>query len=176
MRTVTYGGACSLDGFITGPDGAYDWIHFSRDANDIMRDYWNTIDTLVMGRKTWEIASSQGGGANGMQAYVFSRTLDRIKKKGVTLVKDDPGTFVRELKQRDGKGICVFGGSDFARSLFAAGVVDEVGFNIHPVLLGSGVPAFVDPGRRSTLELKECRQIDGGCVYVTYRVSKGQSP
>jgi dihydrofolate reductase len=171
MRTVTYGGACSLDGFITGPDGALDWLHSSRDANDIMRDYWKTIDTLVMGRRTWEIAAGHAGtGSGGVHAYVFSRTLDRIKKKGVTLVKDDPGVFVRELKQRDGKGICVFGGSDFARSLFAAGVVDEVGFNIHPVLLGSGVPAFHDPGRRSTLELKECRPIDGGCVYVIYRV------
>jgi dihydrofolate reductase len=140
-------------------------------VNTIMREYWATIDTLVMGRKTWEIAASYGGGATGgVHSYVFSRTLDRIRKKGVTLVKDDPGEFVRDLKERDGKGICVFGGSDFARALFAAGVVDEVGFNVHPVLLGSGVPAFVDAGRRTNLELKECRPIDGGCVYVIYRV------
>ena len=171
MRTVTYGAACSLDGFITGPEGAIDWLHFSPDANAIMRDYWQTIDTLVMGRKTWEFAAAQGGGgAGGMHAYVFSRTLDRIKKKGVTLVKDEPGAFVRDLKARDGRGICVFGGGDFARALFAAGVIDEVGFNIHPVLLGSGAPAFLDPGRRTTLELQECRPIDGGCVYVIYRV------
>jgi dihydrofolate reductase len=171
MRTVTYGAACSFDGFITGPNGAIDWLHNSRDANEIMREYWKTIDTLVMGRKTWEIAASYGGGGSGgMQSYVFSRTLDRIKKKGVTLVKDDPGTFVRDLKQRDGKGICVFGGSDFARALFAADVVDEVGANVHPVLLGSGTPLFVDPQRRTSLELKECRPIDGGCVYMIYRV------
>jgi dihydrofolate reductase len=172
MRTVTYGGACSLDGFITGPGGALDWLRPGPDASAIMREYWSSIDTLVMGRKTWEVAAAMCAGATGgLEAYVFSRTLDRIDNKRVTLVRDDPGTFVRELKARDGRGICVFGGSEFARSLFAAGVIDEVGFNIHPVLLGSGVPAFVDPGRRTTLALKECRPIDGGCVYVIYRVA-----
>lgn len=105
-----------------------------------------------------------------MHSYVFSRTLDNIKRKGVTLVKDDAGEFVRELKERPGKDICVFGGGDLARSLFAAGVIDEVGFNMHPVLLGSGIPLFLDAGRRIDLELKECRPIGDGCVYVTYRV------
>jgi riboflavin biosynthesis pyrimidine reductase len=65
-------------------------------------------------------------------------------------------------------------GGNFASSLFEAGVIDEVGFNIHPVLLGSGVPAFVDPGKRVQLALKECRPIDGGCVLVTYRVTANE--
>jgi len=172
MRTVTYGAACSLDGFITGPDGQLDWLHFSKDVNAIIRDYWKTIDTLVMGRKTWEVAASQGGGAstNGVTSYVFSRTLDKITANGVFLVKEDAGEFIRRLKQQSGKDICVFGGGDFARSLFAAGVIDELGFNMHPVLLGSGTPLFTDSGRRIPLELKECRVLDGGCLYATYRV------
>jgi riboflavin biosynthesis pyrimidine reductase len=61
-------------------------------------------------------------------------------------------------------------GGNFATSLLQAGVIDEIGLNIHPVLLGSGVPAFLDPGKRVKLELTECRQLDGGCVMVTYRV------
>lgn len=177
MRTVTYGAACTADGFIAGRDGSYDWIRHSADAAAIMRDYWNTIDTLVMGRKTWDLVTAQdgGGGADAMarvHSYVFSRTLDAISRPGVTLVKTDPGAFVRELKAKPGKGICVFGGGDFARTLFAAGVVDEVGFNMHPVLLGSGVPLFLDPGRRVPLELVECRTLDTGCVYVLYRVTE----
>src|SRR5262245_54422016 len=172
MRTVTYGAASSADGFIAAADGSYDWISFSKDAESIMRDYWQRIDTLLMGRKTWDVAKGQkGGGMPGIHSYVFSRTLNSIKRKGVTLVKDDPGEFVRELKERPGKDICVFGGGDFARSLFAAGVIDEVGFNIHPVLLGSGIPLFLDAGRRVEMELKECRPIGGGCVYVVYRVN-----
>jgi len=171
MRTVTYGAACSADGFIAGADGSYDWIRFSKDAESIMADYWQRIDTLLMGRKTWDVANGhKGGGMPGVHSYVFSRTLDSIKRKGVTLVKDDAAEFVRDLKDRPGKDICVFGGGDFARSLFAAGVIDEVGFNLHPVMLGSGVPLFLDPGRRIDLELKECRAIAKDCIHVLYAV------
>jgi dihydrofolate reductase len=62
------------------------------------------------------------------------------------------------------------GGGELAQSLLAAGVIDEIGLNVHPVLLGSGVPFFRDPGRRISLELAESRVIDGGCVLSTYRV------
>ena len=106
----------------------------------------------------------------GVHSYVFSRTLDSIKRKGVTLVKDDAAEFVRDLKERPGKDICVFGGGDLARSLFAAGVIDEIGINIQPVMLGAGIPLFVDPGRRIDLELKECRAIAQNCIYVVYTV------
>ena len=176
MRTVTYGGACSLDGFITGSGGSLDWLRWSKDANAIMESYWKTVDTLVMGRKTWEVARGQVGGDDvGMHAYVFSRTLRSIDRKGVTLVSSDPGAFVRDLKTRPGKGICVFGGGEFARALFEADVIDEVGLNIHPVLLGSGVPGLLDAHRRIDLELTECRQIEGGCVFVNYRVKRANS-
>jgi dihydrofolate reductase len=172
MRTVTYGGACSLDGFFTARDGALDWLHFSTDVQQFMTDFWKDIDTLLFGRKTWETMGGQGGGGGAsVKSYVFSRTLTSIKKKkGVELITTDAGEFVRKLKAAPGKGICVMSGGNFAGSLFEAGVIDEVGFNIHPVLLGSGVPAFADPGKRVQLALKECRTIDGGCVLVTYRV------
>jgi dihydrofolate reductase len=176
MRTVTYGGGYSLDGFITGPNGEIDWLRWSKDAGQIMAEYWKSIDTLVMGRKTWEVAQRQGGGGgmSGIESYVFSRTLRAIDQPGVTLVSGDAGEFVRALKQKKGKGICVFGGGDFARSLFEADVIDEVGLNLHPVLLGSGTPGWLDPHRRIDLQLIECRQIQGGCVYVLYRVKRAR--
>ena len=58
MRIVTYGAACSLDGFIAPPDGSMDWLHFSRDVQNVMSTYWASIDTMLMGRKTWEQAKS----------------------------------------------------------------------------------------------------------------------
>jgi dihydrofolate reductase len=173
MRTVTYGAACSLDGFIAPPDGSMDWLHFSRDVQQVMTDYWATIDTMLMGRKTWEVATKMGGGGGGgmggITTYVFSRTL-KSAGHGAHLVSEDAGEFVRQLKQQPGKGICVMGGGELAQSLFAAGVIDEVGMNTHPILLGSGVPLFRDAGRRISLELAESRVIDGGCVLSTYRV------
>ena len=172
MRTVTYGAACSADGFIAGLDGSYDWIRSSKEAQAIMSAYWQRIDTLLMGRKTWDIAKGQSGGGSmsGIHSYVFSRTLETIEHEGVTLVKDDAADFVRELKGRPGKEICVFGGGDFARSLFAADLIDEVGFSVQPVLLGAGIPLFRDAGRRIDLDLKESRPMAKGCVYLVYKV------
>ena len=174
MRTVTYGGACSLDGFLAGEDGSIDWLYFSKDVSEIMATYWKDVDTLLMGRKTWDVAQAQGGGGggdtSGVQTFVFSRTLERIDRPGVQLVKEDAGAFVRALKSKKGRGICVLGGGDFARSLFEADVIDEVGLNVHPILLGAGAPAFLDARHRVKLELTECRQLRGGCVYVSYRV------
>lgn len=174
MRKVTYGAACSLDGFITGPHGEMDWLHYSGDVRRMIAEYWARVDAVLMGRKTWEVASAegQGGGpaAAGVVWYVFSRTLTGLPEGAAQLVREDPGEFVRRLKRKKGKEICVLGGGELARSLFAAGVIDEVGVNIHPVLLGSGVPLFRDAGR-IPLELIETRTIDGGCVVATYRVT-----
>ena len=174
MRKVIYGGACSLDGFMAGPDSALDWLHFSKDVEAVMARTWANTDTVLFGRKTWPGASAQGGGESmrGVTSYVFSRTLTEIPGGGAELVRDDAGGFVRRLKGRPGKDIVVMSGGNFARSLFEAGVIDEIGFNIHPVLLGSGVPAFLDSGARINLELTECRTLDGGCVLVTYRVKR----
>jgi len=173
MRIVTYGAACSLDGFIAPPDGSMDWLHFSRDVQEFMNTYWASIDTMLMGRKTWEAAMAMGGagggGMGGITTYIFSRTLASVGQ-GAELVRDDAGEFVRQLKEKPGKGICVMGGGELAQSLLAAGVIDEVGMNMHPILLGSGVPLFRDPGRRISLDLLESRVIDGGCVLSTYRV------
>ena len=178
MRTVTYGAACSLDGFIAGPDGSVDWLHFSQDVQEVMGRYWSTIDTLIMGRKTWEFAAANAPAEegdipmSGIRTYVFSRTLKELSRPGVELIASDPGAFVRDLKAKPGKGICVMGGGALARSLFDAGVIDEVGVNVHPVLLGSGIRMFVDGGTRTTLTLARSRQIDGGCMLLDYEVSR----
>jgi dihydrofolate reductase len=172
MRKVIYGGACSLDGFVAGPGGALDWLHFSEDVQQVIARSWANADTLLFGRKTWEVsAGSAGGGGDGVKSYVFSRTLTESPSQGVELVRDDAGDFVRRLKSAPGRDIIVMSGGNLASALFGAGVVDEVGLNIHPVLLGSGVPAFLDAGRRVSMSLEECRPIDGGCVLVRYRVS-----
>jgi dihydrofolate reductase len=181
MRKVTYGAAVSLDGYITGPDNAIDWLHFSKDVTTLMGEYFKQVDTMLLGRKTYSAAEAMGGGGDdsgqfaGVETYVFSRTLKKLSNPGAHLVSDDAGAFVREMKRKKGKEICVMGGGELARSLFEAGVIDEVGLNIHPVLLGGGVPMFPPSATRVSLELLESRSIDGGCVYVTYRVVKSRA-
>lgn len=180
MRTVTYGGAVSLDGFLAGVDGALDWLHFSRDVEQVMLEYWKDVDTILMGRKTYEVAAVRESGKAKRRAkaeptrrtYVFSRTLKSIQTPGIDLVSGDAAEFVGKLKKVPGKGICLMGGGELAQSLLQAGLVDEIGLNIHPILLGSGIPIFRDPGHRVKLELLKCRQLDGGCFLASYRVAQ----
>jgi dihydrofolate reductase len=182
MRMVTYGGAVSLDGFLAGADGSIDWLYFSKDVQQVMTDYWKDVDTILMGRKTYEVSvalkrpSAKKPAKNpqrkepAMRTYVFSRTLKSTDAPGVELVAADAAEFVRDLKRRPGKCICLMGGGELAQSLLAAGLVDEIGLNIHPILLGTGIPAFRDPGHRVRLTLTECRQLKGGCILASYKV------
>jgi dihydrofolate reductase len=171
VRKVTFGGANSLDNYLARPDHAVDWLMWGDEAAAVMADYWKTIDTILMGRKTYEVALRSGhGGYSEMATYVFSRTLPPGSHGGVTIVATDAVDFVRDLKQQDGKDICLMGGGELARPLFEAGLIDEIGFNIHPVLLGSGIPLFHPMSRQVDLELLECRTFKNGCVYVSYRV------
>jgi dihydrofolate reductase len=174
MRKLTFGGAISFDSRLARPDHSVDWLLWGDEAAAVMADYWTTIDTVLMGRQTYEVAlrsgGSQDGGDPGIKTYVFSHTLDAASVKGAVLVRDDAAEFVRALKREPGKDVCLMGGGELARSLFEADLVDEIGFNVHPVLLGSGVPLFHPMSRQIDLELRECRAFSNGCVYVTYRV------
>ncbi|HEV7860146.1 MAG TPA: dihydrofolate reductase family protein [Pyrinomonadaceae bacterium] len=174
MRKVTFGGANSLDNFIARKDDAVDWLLWNDEAMATMKEYWKTIDTLVMGRKTYEVAlkHSKGGGNpyTGIKTYVFSRTIKESPGNGVEIISEDAAEFVRNLKTGEGKDICVMGGGEFARTLFEADLIDELGFNIHPVLLGSGIPLFHQMNHQINLELLECKPFKNGCVMVTYRV------
>jgi dihydrofolate reductase len=188
MRTITYGGAVSLDGFLAGPEGLIDWLHFGKDVQQVMTDYWKDVDTILWGRKTYEVsvamkpssakksakAKSPKRKAPAMQSYVFSRTLKTLDDPSVELVTSDAVEFVRALKRRPGKEICLMGGGELAQSLLAADLVDEIGLNIHPILLGSGIPTFRDPGHRVKLTLTECRQIEGGCSLASYKVARAK--
>ena len=171
MRKVTFGGACSLDNFIARKDDAVDWLLWNKEVTEIMRDYWKTIDTIVMGRRTYEVAARSGAGGSqaGVKTYVLSRTLKKRNKKGLTFISEDAVDFVRRLKAEDGKDICLMGGGLLAKPLFEAGLIDEVGLNIHPVLLGSGIPLFYEMPAQINLELVKCQQLSNGCVVVTYK-------
>ena len=178
MRKVTFGGAPSLDGYFARKNDGVDWLMYSKEAGAIMRDYWKTIDTIVMGRKTFEAGLKMSGGKEnlygGIQTYVFSRTLKPAKQGPLEIVSGDAVKFLRRLRKADGKDICVMGGGNLARSFFEAELIDEIGFSIHPVLLGSGIPLFLEMKRQVNLELLECKPFRNGCVYVSYRVKRGR--
>jgi len=179
MRKVIFGGAISLDGYFAREDGSVDWLQWSDDVQKIMAEMWPRFDCMVMGRKTWQHAQEQFSEEDlekarslksGMKEYVFSRTLPAGEMKGYEIVNADAGKFVGELKRQKGKDIMVMGGGELGCALIDAGVVDEIGFNIQPVLLGSGIPVWNLMSRQVDLDLIECRALKKGCVYVTYKV------
>jgi dihydrofolate reductase len=180
MRKVTYGGAVSLDDYLAGPGEAMDWLRWSDDAAAVGAESFRGVDTMLMGRRTFEFAQRMGGGPvpAGVASYVFSRTLDEDEFRARTssgrsapeLVREDAAQFVRRLKGEPGGDIMVMGGGALGSALIEAGLVDEIGLTLHPVLLGGGTPVFHAFGRRIELELIEARAMARECVLVRYRV------
>src|SRR5918993_600436 len=110
MRSVIFGGANSLDNYFARKDDAVDWLIWSNEVSEFMADYWKRFDTVLMGRKTYQVALRTGGGASypGMRSVIFSRTLKSrtLKKKAsdqIEIVSEDAAEFVRKLKKEDGK-------------------------------------------------------------------------
>ena len=170
MRLVTFGVANSLDNFIARPNGAVDWLVWDEEVANISKEFFKTVDTVVMGRKTYEVAARSGGGAYpGVKNYVCSRTI-REAPKEVEIVSEDVVDFIRRLKQENGKGVCIVGGGELARPLFEARLIDQVGLNIQPVIIGSGVPLFYEMNVQQDLELLECKALKNGAVFVFYRM------
>lgn len=170
MRELVYSVATSLDGFIAGPNGEYDWIIHEPtiDFGEIYRQF----DTAIMGRVCYQGMLRLGRSPRelGMKTYVASTTLSPAEHPAVSIVSTGLADTVRDLKRKSGKSIWLFGGGITFRSLLDASVVDRVEVSIIPVLLGSGVP-LLPPGRRWPLNFKDSRTFPSGIVSLTYCVT-----
>lgn len=174
MRKLTWGAAVSLDLYLAGPDEAMDWLRWSDDAAAISAASWHGVDTLLMGRKTYEFAARSGGGGDAGEAkirtFIFSATMAEAPA-GATLVREDAAGFVRALKQGEGGDIICMGGGALASALIEAGLVDEIGLNVHPILLGAGTPFFRPMAGRAEFALAEARAIARDCAFLRYRLA-----
>src|SRR5262245_55810921 len=117
MRKVTFGVANSLDNYIAGKNHEVDWLFWNDEVASISSEYWKTVDTVVMGRKTYEVALKSGTTSYpGVKNYVFSRTMKQSADQRVQIVSEDAVEFMCKLRDQPGNGICVMGGGEFAHS------------------------------------------------------------
>lgn len=172
MRPVRFNVAASLDGFIADASGGYDWI--PHDSTVDFAALFARVDTVLLGRKSFEVAGGAGMGpwAPGTRVYVFSRTLRPEDHPGVTVIGADADAAVADLRAEEGDGeIWLFGGGELFASLLAAGQVDRIEVTVVPVLLGNGVPLAPAAARRTDLTLLDTRRYPSGMVTLTYRPS-----
>jgi len=177
-KRLRYQVATSLDGFIATPNGGYDWLVM--DPAIDFKALYGEFDVAVMGRKTYDVGTSQGASIAmpGIDVIVFSRSLEPVKSRGFRIVNDDPARVVRELKAKPGKDIWLFGGGELFRVLLDAGLVDTVELAVMPVLLGEGIPVL-PPGSSATLALSDVKRLPAsGIVVLAYSVagSTGRPP
>lgn len=166
MRKVILALAVSLDGFIEGPNGEYDWCFTDQDYG--LTDFTNRVDTLFMGRKTYEMVQQMGGGGMPpMKEYVFSNTLKKLKD-GAVLVTGDISKEVEKIKQSPGKDIWLFGGAALTASMMNSQLVDELQLAVHPILLGGGKPLFSGLNQKIALELAHSKQYSSGLITIQY--------
>ncbi|MEX2530559.1 MAG: dihydrofolate reductase family protein [Gemmatimonadota bacterium] len=171
MRRIRYQVACSLDGFIAGPDDGFDWI--TPEPTFDFEVLFAQFDTLLMGRRTYEVVRASGQGFQGKKLVVASRSLNAANHPGVEVVGHDLEARVRRLRSEPGRDIWLYGGGELFSQLLEWDLVDSVELAFMPILLGDGLPFLPSPAVRRRLKLLETRPYPGGMVLLEYQVQKG---
>ncbi|MBW4489744.1 MAG: dihydrofolate reductase family protein [Trichocoleus desertorum ATA4-8-CV12] len=172
MRSIQLFIATSLDGYIARTSGAVDWLLTDQDYG--YSEFFEQVDTVLMGRKTYEQVLSFGEYPySEKQGYVFSKTQLQQRDENVEFVSSDEAIFLNELCQGDGKNIWLVGGSEIIHFCLQHEFVHELILSIHPMILGSGIPLIAqDPTLETILELKDTRTYETGLLQVSYTFQK----
>ena len=185
MRSVTYSMGVSLDGYIVGPDGGFDWAapdpHVFRFWIDELRE----VGTHLLGRRLyetmlyWETADEDGSLDEAelewaalwkpLAKVVFSTTLSAVQGNA-RLACGGLAEEIARLRAQPGEGDIAIGGATLAAEAAALDLIDEYRTIVHPVLVGGGIPFFAQRERRVDLELVETRSFSSTVVYLRYRV------
>jgi len=173
--------ATSADGFIGRSDGSVDWLDRPRPKGNYgMEAFYKSIDTILWGRKTCDMALDfQKKGVAGtafdtrVKNYVFTRSVPQSPAPaGVEFVNEPIKAFANRLREKKGKDIWMMGGAGIIASFLDEGEIDEFMIHVIPKFIGEGIPLMA-PGRRTVpLKLISCAKFTDGVVKLHYAVPK----
>lgn len=190
MRKVTYSLTVSLDGYIVGPDGGFDWAPPDEELFRFATDEVRALGVHLLGRRLyetmlyWEDAEWRTPGRdraldppllefasvwNPLPKVVFSTTLSEVRGSA-RLASGTVAEEIRRLRAEPGEGDIAIGGATLAAEAAAADLIDEYRARVCPVLVGGGIPYFPRNERHVNLELVESRTFDSGVVFLHHRV------
>jgi dihydrofolate reductase len=187
MRSVTYSMNVSLDGYIVGPDGGFDWSAPDPDVFRFWIDEIREVGVHLLGRRLyetmlyWETADQDrslddeelewAALWNPLPKVVFSTTLSEVRGNA-RLASGGLAAEIERLRAEPGEGEIAIGGATLAAEAADLDLIDEYRVMVHPVLVGGGIPFFARQERRVDLELVETRPFSSGVVYLRYRVAR----
>jgi dihydrofolate reductase len=167
MRKIILNVAVSLDGYIEGPNGEYDWCFADQDYG--MAEFFNATDAIFMGRKSFELIGSDPSAFAGKQLYVFSDTLTKVQNDTIEVVpRADYLQKVEEIKNGPGNNIWLFGGASLVSTFTSNDLINEILLSVHPVILGGGKPLFEHIQNRIDLMLVNHEVYSSGLIQLTY--------
>jgi dihydrofolate reductase len=170
MRKVVLGLGVSLDGYIARLDDSVDFLFMPKDYS--MGPFFKTIDTAIMGRKTYDAGLKLGGGSAFVGAsttyYVMSRSQPAGERGGVIFTSQPPAELIAQIRKQSGKNIWHMGGGELAREFLNADLVDEIHLGVVPVLLGEGIPLFPSGFPQRNYALLENKTYSKGLIALKY--------
>lgn len=183
MRKIVYYVHVSVDGYIEGPNGEFDWANMSPELSAYSHELVSRADTFLYGRAVWEVMASYWPHVESISQHphdlkfapiwratpkvVVSSTLEKVEWDA-RLIRANVAEEITELKERQGKDILLTGGSTLMSSLTRLGLVDEWHIVVHPIVLGGGKQLFPHPQGRLALRPSETRSLDGQLVLLRY--------
>ena len=172
--------AISADGYIARPDGDVAWLDRPRPKGDYgMGEFVKSIDTILMGRKTYdkgiELGMKSSGFGPKIKSYVFSRNPQGSLLPGFEFVNEPVKPFVQRLRAQPGKNIWMMGGGEIVASFLDAGELDEFSLHVIPVLIGEGIPLIQPRHRLIELKLLSTMKFPDGVVHLNYSVDRKRS-
>jgi dihydrofolate reductase len=181
-RKIIVSVATSADGYIARTDGDIEWLNRrSRKGDYGMSAFYRTIDTILMGRKTydwaldyWKKAGKKASFDTSVTNYVFSRKPPKRAASGVEFVSEPVKAFARRLRNIPGKHIWMMGGGGLIASFLDAGEIDEFDIHVIPVFIGEGIPLIAPRHRDVSLRLLSSRKYSDGGVRIHYAVGRGR--